>query len=650
MVSSAKKKRGKARKAAKEDPLHDDGKSIRLWKGKDDSFIIDKGHENRVVKFIKDGNAPITEVLANHVTNLSLEKSGILTVILGFLKLCEYETFNAVVNTNNTGNIQTPLNWIRILLKAVKHEPSSSMLIAKNIGPLVRCMCNDTTRMFFRSKKHWREGIAQFVGLIYDMIIVYSIADPPKSVIVDTLLQQHDGLLSAIVQWEFWKDQRADIVEELSVLNNADFDMCHNISVLARGITTNLIYHFHHRGHSKEQIQMIGSTPLVSKDYDSTCIVSSVAGFIRRIKTDSWSEEEEDFLLILMSNEDCIDKSVIGEVIDLGLNFVDNHDSAEVVIRTSSGMVQQWQSIDQRCSEPDDTRVAFAIRAGLVGMCLNFIERFHEHEFFWEGEDSTATSIFERIKFISEHISKVSLHNKTAKAIRSKKETIMKALVHLDKNADITANVYWKDLFDMVMSILDVNGSYCCRCNKSLSRTEVKLCNGCGCMIYCSRACQKEDWLNGHSLTCCKEHDNVEAGQFQGRIEPDVPEDERAAAKLKEIEININMIQLKLLLDNAEDILRQAEALDLPLYDCVVIFDLCECPLTVVVEDYRDGFFTPEARKEFEDSRSKENIKCDYYSYIINGELDEDGDIPRLYMQRLFPLKWLTKNEYDDID
>jgi len=406
MVSSAKKKRGKARKAAKEDPLHDDGKSIRFWKGKDDSFIIEKVHENRVVKFVKDGNGPITEILANHATNLSLEKSGILSVILGFLKLCEYERFNAVVNTNNTLNIQTPLNWIRVLINAVKHEPSSSMLIAKNIGPLVRvrCMCDDTTRLFFRSNKHWAEGIGSFVGLIYDMIILYSIADPPKSVIVDTLLQQHEGLLTSTVQWEFWKDQRADIVEELSVLNNADFDVCHNISLMARGITTNLIYHFHHRGHSKEKIQMIGSTPLVSKDYDSTCIVSSVAGFIRRIKTEYWGEEDEDFLLILMSNEDCIDKSVIREVIDLGLNFVDNHDRAEVLIRTSSGMVQQWLSSDHRCSKPDDTRVAFAIRTGLVEMCLNFIERFHEHEFFWEGEDSTSsTSIFERIKFISEH-------------------------------------------------------------------------------------------------------------------------------------------------------------------------------------------------------------------------------------------------------
>ena len=59
--------------------------------------------------------------------------SGILSNVLSRLKLCEYETFN----TNNTQNLQSPSNWIRVLITAVNHEPSSSMLIAKNIGPLV---------------------------------------------------------------------------------------------------------------------------------------------------------------------------------------------------------------------------------------------------------------------------------------------------------------------------------------------------------------------------------------------------------------------------------------------------------------------------------------------------------------------------------
>ena len=80
-------------------------------------------------------------------------------------------------------------------------------------------------------------------------------------------------------------------------------------------------------------------------------------------------------------------------------------------------------------------------------------------------------------------------------------------------------------------------------------------------MTYCSRACQKEDWFNGHNVTCCKAYIYEYAAQFQGRYIPEkVPENERAAAKSNEIEKNISMIQLKLFLDNAEDILSQAKA------------------------------------------------------------------------------------------
>jgi len=107
----------------------------------------------------------------------------------------------------------------------------------------------------------------------------------------------------------------------------------------------------------------------------------------------------------------------------------------------------------------------------------------------------------------------------------------------------------------------------------------------------------------------------------------------------------MNMIQLKLFLDNAESILTQTEGLDPPLYDCVVVFNLCQCPPTVSVQDYRENFLTPLAVKSFEQSRSKENITCDFYSYIFNGELDKDGDTPNLVMQRFFPLAWLTNKK-----
>jgi hypothetical protein len=191
----------------------------------------------------------------------------------------------------------------------------------------------------------------------------------------------------------------------------------------------------------------------------------------------------------------------------------------------------------------------------------------------------------------------------------------------------------------MTRGILYLNGSYCCRCNKSLSKTEVMECNGCHCMAYCSAACQREDWLNGHKLICCKPYTDESVGQFQGRVTPKTtPEDERTANKLKELEVNQTMIQLKLFLDNAEDILKQAQALELPLYDCLVKFDLRECPPTIDVVKYTDVYEKPEHIRKFEETRSKNNITCVYFSAFFYGEVEEE-----LAMQKHYPHKWLMK-------
>ena len=233
---------------------------------------------------------------------------------------------------------------------------------------------------------------------------------------------------------------------------------------------------------------------------------------------------------------------------------------------------------------------------------------------------------------------------KSAKAIRSKKNCIEEKLMQLGQNTKISNNDKCKELLDMVRAILDINGAYCCRCNKSLDKKGIKQCNGCNRMAYCSKACQREDWLNGHILACNKQYTHEQAGQFQGRIWPvREPESERAAAKLEALEQNFNMIQLKLFFDNSGSILRQARSLAIPLYDCVVHFDLRHCPPTVEVMRYTEHFEQPERIKCFEDTRSRKNITCIYISSIFNGELLASGVSPFMAMQRFYPQEWLSK-------
>jgi len=610
--------------------------------------LLEKGQNHITLRLANDNQLPLVPPTA-------------LSIVLNFLKRCEDETFVEVMDSVRLkdeafmgfrgaccGDLVTPSTWINILQKASSgsSEPRCILQIAENIGPLVRCMCNDMKRLFFKSNKHWKDGILPFVDLIGKMIST-SIGstdengEDKKS--VDMLLTR-EGLLGSIVQWGYWKrEHRPDIVKEL--------DACARVVNIGRNTVRMLVIDAASSTISaakdKDLLKSIGTTPIVTKEYDPNCMTSFVVGLIRDQKKEGFTSFKPyiaSILQPLMEEADCIDKDVIKEMIDLGMKHAHYYETAVVVARLSRFMLCQELNAEEGIES--DTRIAFAVRSGIIEMCLNFIDRFGGHEA--DGSDDEGDSLYNHIESIFNTVNYASLHKKSRKAISHKMVDIRSKLLHSKEIADNVFSVEYEKLLGMIVSILDMNGSYCCRCNKSLSRTEVKLCNGCHRVAYCSRACQKEDWMNGHELACCDRtytYENV--GQFQGRIcPPSAPKDERAAAKLEELEVNINMIQLKLFLDHSETILTQAKGLDIPLYDCIVMFNLRYCPPTIEVKKYTDWFETSAEQRGFDETRSKENVTCLYSSFIFNGELDEDdGAIPVLQMQRFFPHEWLTNEK-----
>ena len=123
---------------------------------------------------------------------------------------------------------------------------------------------------------------------------------------------------------------------------------------------------------------------------------------------------------------------------------------------------------------------------------------------------------------------------------------------------------------------------------------------------------------------CSKQFTEENSGQFQGEILPIVvPEDERAAAKLEDLEKNMAMIQQKLILESAEAIRSRASSLGVPLHDCIVSFDLSECPPKVEVK-----------RQTYLDCRSKETT-CVFQTYLYN-----EGKVQKHCMQRKFQIEF----------
>ena len=255
------------------------------------------------------------------------------------------------------------------------------------------------------------------------------------------------------------------------------------------------------------------------------------------------------------------------------------------------------------------------------------------------------STVFSHVEAIFKSMYFVALHKKTWKAIRHVRQDIEEQLEDLDA---IITDDSGKKLVLMVKSILDITGAYCCHCNKSIGRKERYQCGGCNRMTYCSRSCQREDWLNGHSHACCKTLVDDNCGRFQGRLLPKtIPEDERAASKLEELEINNNMIQLKLFLDHSSTILDQAQTLNIPLCDCIVTFDLCRFPPEITTHHYSEIYDNEsEGRKQYEASRSEKNITCTYSSYnFIGGATNHFGKPTLLGVQRLFPFEWLMTHK-----
>ena len=238
---------------------------------------------------------------------LLFENSGILSFVLDTLKLCEVKTFDkvmAALSLRGGGDSTSPSTWIKVLLKAHQFEPRCRLQIAQNIGPLVSCMCGDTKRVFFKSNKHWRQSILPFVELI-SILICFEIEDnlgdlDKKKVVVEALLQ-HEGLLQSIVQWGFWVEEyRPDITKEL------DIEDCTEIVGLGRDIAALLS-----ATSAQSRIETLGTTPIVSKQCDPSCLVSYVAGLVRFMKTFGQAKIDQFFPVLLRfidSDADCVDK------------------------------------------------------------------------------------------------------------------------------------------------------------------------------------------------------------------------------------------------------------------------------------------------------------------------------------------------------
>ena len=176
-MGASKKQRGKQRKAMKTKAA--EGGIIRN--------ISDQVSPTKVVTMIQRGHDAATAMYFSGDYNLSrVQTDKVVSSVLGFLQRCEHETFDNVLadlrgdlfsgGAHQGGDLRSPSLWITSLFKS---DLRYIVQIAKNIGPLLNCMCDDNKMLFFQSNQHWMESLKSFTQLIWHIVDGAANSDDP---------------------------------------------------------------------------------------------------------------------------------------------------------------------------------------------------------------------------------------------------------------------------------------------------------------------------------------------------------------------------------------------------------------------------------------------------------------------------------------
>jgi len=634
----------------------------------------DSHSTKQVAKFMKDfrkcKKGAVNLLLSNKLDELNsfqqaLLDNGLISVILGFLSQCEHEDFNHLVDKVK-GNLRTPLDWMEILVYYSIFE-QCRVEIANGIQAVVRCLCDDTKRLFFKSNKYWHQALSHFVTLLSSLIgsLDHSSSEVTASTVCHILLQ-NEGFLENMIQKTVWSLYRPDIVKEQSHHCLSDIIF---IESFARRVISNIIFiglernvtetdaelnrltvHEAFSQDGLDLITTIAKTPVVSKAYDPECKVNYVLGMIRMLKLVN-SVDRRDQLSFLNSmfacNADYVDNGIIAEVIELGSKFIADIDDAMSISELSYSMLVRKNA--QGNVFPIDKRLAFAIKSGLLEMCVEFIMRFACDPTIQSiACDAQRNQLMEALVFIARFIYAVGFHQKTAKAIRDHRSQIIEALSRLSAQVENEQSTHSEKphickFVDLLSSIMKLNEGSCSRCNKPIEWHTALFCEGCRRVAYCGKKCQKNDWCHGtHSWDCSF----LACSADMMRLTTFEVKSSRNKSMLTGLRNNIVTNQKKLFLRHEVSILSRLLTLPdrsdyIAVFVCpaLLLFDQNQLKQSISIVHYHDELTCLTERKWFEEFRSPDKVICLFTSSVFNGEFDEEGNLNIIRVWAAFPLR-----------
>jgi hypothetical protein len=545
------------------------------------------------------------------------------------------------------GNLRTPADWIEILVCFGEND-QCRLEIANGIQAVIRCLTDDTKRLFFKSNKHWHEAMPYFLHLVSNLVSnLYDEDESPATVC--NILLQNEGFLESIVQTAFWTSYRPDLVEEYESHSFFRIQTCEFNAHLAirrliyvgleeylndpdeEGNLLRATESFSQDG--LDLIKTIAKIPVVSRVYDPECNVNYVVGLIRLLKNvksnvgDRWSHF--DILSLFTNNAHHVDNGIIAEVIELGSKFIANIDEASDILRISYSVLVRGA---QRYVFPIDKRIAYAIKSGLLEMCFEFITRFEcDTSVQLIPHGRSRDEMMDGLVCIADIIQAVAFHQNTSKAIRDRRSQIMEALNSLLTKVQSKQSIKFVDILS---SVMELNEGSCSHCNKTIEWRTALFCEGCRRVAYCGVKCQKEDWRYGsHSSDCsllARSADVILLTNIDVKSSRNILE-------LTGLRNNIVTSQKQLFLRHKVSI--SSQLLTSPdQSDYIAVFNLSNEQEPIIVHHYHDEFTCSKQRAWFEQLRSPGKVICMYTSQVLNGELDEEGNANKITLFASFPI------------
>ena len=96
-----------------------------------------------------------------------------------------------------------------------------------------------------------------------------------------------------------------------------------------------------------DPLEIIATTPIVSKDYHPDCMISYMAGLIRLVKATNGDKDHLRQVECFALGTDCVDKDVITEIIDFGTNLAaTNYSPASFTANISAAILVEQLNFD----------------------------------------------------------------------------------------------------------------------------------------------------------------------------------------------------------------------------------------------------------------------------------------------------------------